>query len=468
MDRKVQDSIYYNQLRMSSQEIEELDSKYPTYSSEFNIPTFKSLDISNSNDGVIYLCGNSLGLMPKSTRKAINDELDAWSSRGVESHFNHPDEKLTCWMNIDLPVVPQLAPIIGGLENEVAIMGSLTSNLNALIIAFYKPQGNKTKILFEKNSFPSDYYAIYNQIKLKGLNPEENIIQIEPRKNEYYIRTEDILRIIEDQKDEIALVMLPGIQYYTGQLFDIAQITKVSKELGLVIGWDLAHAVGNVELELHNWGVDFATWCSYKYLNSGPGGISGIFIHEVHGNNKQDEYIPRLAGWWGNDSSKRFQMLENFEPIKGALGFRQSNPSVIDVVSLKTSLEIFTKAGGIKPLRLKSIELTNLLEKLLKKSKYYVTPIESFQLSSKDKKFTIITPQDSNQRGAQLSLLFFPQCSEDKEGLMGQIFEKLRKGGVIGDERRPDVIRLAPIPLYTEFKDVVKAVEVLNNAFEQI
>ncbi|ODQ60676.1 hypothetical protein WICANDRAFT_29082 [Wickerhamomyces anomalus NRRL Y-366-8] len=457
---------------MSFEQAQALDNEYPVLSSDFNIPTFKSVGLkptktANEDDQVTYLCGNSLGLMPKSTKDAILNELDAWSARGVESHFNHPTS--TCWMDIDLPVVPKLAPIVGALEEEIAIMGSLTSNLNALMVAFYKPIGSKTKILFEKNSFPSDYYAIYNQIKLKGLDPKENMIQLKPRLGDaYYIKTQDILDTIEQNHEKIAMVLLPGIQYYTGQLFDIAKITSFAKKYDIIVGWDLAHAVGNVPLKLHDWGVDFATWCSYKYLNSGPGGVSGIFVNTAHGSNVEDEYIPRLAGWWGNNSTKRFQMLENFEPIKGALGFRQSNPSVVDVVSLKSSLEIVEKFGGIGKLREKSIKLTNFLEHALQNSRYYITPEESFDKTSDFPEFTILTPESSDERGAQLSLLFFPRTSETRKGIMDEIFNYLRDNGVICDERRPDVIRLAPVPLYNTFADVYKAVQVLESAFEHL
>ncbi|CCH41608.1 Kynureninase 1 [Wickerhamomyces ciferrii] len=455
------------------EEIQTIDKNFPNLSQDFQIPTFKSLGLSTNESQITYLCGNSLGLMPTQTRKAINDELDAWSQRGVESHFSHPGSETqgkTNWMDIDLPCIPKLSPIVGSLDSEIAIMGSLTSNLNALMVAFYQPQGSKTKILFEKNSFPSDYYAIFNQIKLKNLDPLENIIQLEPKEGEYHLRTQDILDTIEANHKELALIMLPGIQYYTGQFFDIEKITKFAKKFNIIVGWDLAHAVGNVPLHLHDWNVDFATWCSYKYLNSGPGGISGIFIHEIHGKIDEDNYKPRLSGWWGNNSSKRFQMLEKFEPIEGALGFRQSNPSVIDVVSLNSSLDIFNKAGGIQKLRNKSILLTNLLEKLLKSTKYYISPKDSFTLNSNELKFTIITPESPLERGAQLSLLFFPRTNVEigEPGIMDKIFSSLRNQGVIGDERRPDVIRLAPIPLYNSAKDVQKAVDSLVKAFEEL
>ncbi|CDR44663.1 CYFA0S15e01178g1_1 [Cyberlindnera fabianii] len=451
------------------EEAKSLDTKFETFTSEFAVPTFKTLGIKppkghSSDDKLTYLCGNSLGLMPLQTRRAINDELDAWSARAVESHFNHPgkDVGLTPWMDIDLPVVPLLAPVVGAKETECAIMGSLTANLNALMVAFYKPSGQRRKILFEKGSFPSDYYAIYNQIRLKDGNPDEDMIQLEPRQGEYTLRTEDILKAIEDNKDTLALCMLPGIQYYTGQLFEIKTITEFAHKYdGIVVGWDLAHAVGNVPLKLHDWGVDFAVWCSYKYLNAGPGAISGIFVHEKHGEHVDGgDHMARLAGWWGNNAAKRFQMLENFEPISGALGFRQSNPSVIDVVAVKSSLQLFKKFGGVDKLREKSLELTGFLEKLLKSSKYYVAPGGKTEGSC----FTILTPEDPLQRGAQLSLLFFPSTSKSHPGIMEQVFDSLRSKGVLGDERRPDVIRLAPVPMYNTFTDCVICAEALEQA----
>ncbi|KAH3680320.1 hypothetical protein WICMUC_000387 [Wickerhamomyces mucosus] len=451
---------------MSLEKAIELDLKHPSYHKEFNVPTFQSMGISQSKDDIIYFCGNSLGLMPKSTRQAINDELDAWSARAVESHFRHPGEPegKTSWVDIDLPTVPLIAPIVGANEDEVAVMGSLTSNLNALIIAFYQPKHKKRKILFEKGSFPSDYYAIYNQIKLKDLDPEDCILQLSPKENEYYLKTEDILKTIEEKHTEIALLLLPGIQYYTGQLFDIEKITAFAKKFDIIVGWDLAHAAGNVILKLHDWDVDFATWCSYKYLNAGPGGISGIFINSKHNTNEVD-YKPRLAGWWGNNSKKRFQMLEKFEPIPSALGFRQSNPSVIDVVSLQNSLKIFQNVR-IEELRAKSLELTKYLEELLIKSKYYIPPAESFNTDKIG--FTIITPSNPNERGAQLSLLFLPSTTESKEGIMEKINGYLNSNGVICDERRPDVIRFAPVPLYNTFEQVYRSVTVLNKAFDEI
>ncbi|GMM33510.1 kynureninase [Saccharomycopsis crataegensis] len=466
-----------------SQTAKELDAKYPTHRSEFNIPTFKSLGIKNSKfepaTESTYFCGNSLGLMPKQTRKYLNDELDNWSGKAVEAHFDHPK---TCWMNIDFPVVPLLAPLVGGKETEVGVMSTLTSNLNTLLAVFYKPNGKRSKILFEKGAFPSDYYAFLNQIKLhekdisggmREFKPEDHLLQLEPEKNSYYLKTSDILKAIEQHHDEIALVCLPGIQYYSGQLFEIKLITNAAKKYGLTVGWDLAHVVGNVPLELHDWGVDFACWCSYKYLNSGPGGIGGYFIHEQYSTNTT---LPRLAGWWGNNETERFQMKEVFNPINTALGFRQSNPSVIDVVALHSSLDVFksvSPTGDMSEsrsiLREKSIELTKFLEKILTSSKYYLKPEDTFPNTEITKPlFTIITPNDPTQRGAQLSLLFFPLSQISEKNVMEMTFEKIRSSGIIGDERRPNVIRLAPAPLYNTFQEIVYIGEKLNEALDEI
>ncbi|KAG7844690.1 hypothetical protein KL941_003430 [Ogataea angusta] len=441
---------------MVSDEAAALDAEYECHADEFTFPTFESMGLDGPADQkVTYLCGNSLGLMPKNLPRAVNAELDAWAARAVESHFRHPHEKDggTPWMDIDLPVVPLLAPVVGAKPSEVACMGTLTMNLNSLLCAFYKPTKEKYKIVFEKGAFPSDYYALLNMVKLHGFT-ESALIQLEPRPNEFTLRTEDILNTIEDQSESIALVCLPGIQYYTGQYFEIEKITAFAHAKNCVVGWDLAHAVGNVELKLHDWDVDFAAWCSYKYLNSGPGAIGGIFVHEKHC--RPD--VPRLAGWWGNDAGERFKMLEQFRPIESALGFRQSNPSVLDVVSLKSSLETMHKCGGIEKLRAKSIQLTNFLERLLHASPYYRDVGES--RSTTDPHFIILTPSEPNQRGAQLSLLFRPDDAMEK------VFMYMNSHGVICDERRPNVIRLAPAPSYNTFADCVRCVTLLNKSFQ--
>ncbi|CAK9435774.1 uncharacterized protein LODBEIA_P04660 [Lodderomyces beijingensis] len=448
---------------------EKLDKIYPTHAHLFHIPTFETLGIENANfhptTPSIYLCGNSLGLMPKQTRRAITEQLDAWSARAVESHFNHPTG--TNWVDVDLPLVHLLAPIVGCNEREVCAMGSLTSNLNALLIHFYKPQGRRTKILFEKHAFPSDYYAFLNMVQLFGYD-ESHLIQVEvdaaPGKT--YLETESILRVFDAHADEVALVCFPGIQYYTGQLFDMERITHYvkHKQPEVVVGWDLAHAVGNVELHLHEWGVDFAAWCSYKYLNSGPGAIAGIYVHEKHTvDNTHKKYTPRLAGWWGNNSEDRFKMLEKFDPIASALSYRQSNPSVIDCVALQSSLQIFEHVGGVATLRRKSLDLTRFLWDILVESKYYIPQNE---INETKFGFKILTPKDPQQRGSQLSLLFQPHRDDKRENVMERVFEHLHRHAIICDERRPDVIRLAPLPLYNTFNETLVAATRLFEALE--
>lgn len=438
-----------------------LDSQFPTYKDKFVIPTFQSLGISAADhspqESSIYFCGNSLGLMPKATRKALDDELDAWGERGVESHFNHPGEGAgkTSWVDIDLPLVPLLAPIVGALNSEVAAMGSLTANLNALLMSFYKPTASRTKILFEKQAFPSDYYAFLNMVKLHGYD-ESHLVQLTVPEGSTYLDTENILQTIESHKNDVALVCLPGIQYYTGQFFDIERITRAAQAHGITVGWDLAHAVGNVPLYLHDWNVDFAAWCSYKYLNSGPGAIGGIFVHEKYSkNNSKEDFAPRLAGWWGNNAADRFKMLEIFDPIQTALSYRQSNPSVLDCVALKASLEIFSEVGGVETLRQKSIELTNYMEKLLVQSKYFLKA----DCDSSAFGFKILTPSNPDERGSQLSILFQPHHDDKTHNFMENVNEYLHDNGIICDERRPDVIRLAPVALYNTFAEVALVVQ---------
>lgn len=456
---------------MSLEEAQKLDAQFPTHRDAFEVPTFKTLGIKNpefsENSPSTYLCGNSLGLLPKSTRNALNEELNAWGERAVESHFRHPgeDRGLTSWVDIDLPLLPLVAPIVGAHNNEVAVMGSLTANLNALLIHFYKPQGQKTKILFEKHAFPSDYYAFLNMVKLHGYD-ESHLVQLEPQNGKTYLETDFVLLQIEAHKTDLALVLLPGIQYYTGQFFAIEKITTHAKNLGITVGWDLAHAVGNVPLKLHDWNVDFAAWCSYKYLNSGPGAIAGIFVHEKHTkDNTKDNFAPRLAGWWGNNPEDRFKMLESFDPINSALSYRQSNPSVIDVVAVKASLEVFQKAGGVEKLREKSIVLTNFLEKLLTGSRFY-KPQDDTNTSTLG--FKILTPLVESERGAQLSVLFTPHYEDSSRNIMERVNTYLHEQAIICDERKPDVIRFAPVPLYNTFEETYTAVLRLFEALDKI
>ncbi|KAF5100871.1 hypothetical protein D0Z03_000723 [Geotrichum reessii] len=448
-----------------------LDTKFPSHAEHFNIPTLKSLDLRKANDSYAlnkstYFCGNSLGLMPKATHLAVTAELDAWADQGVVSHFRRPDGREP-WVSIDDPVQPLLAPLLLGADaaaanaSEVTIMNTLTGNLHTMLSAFYKPTAARYKILFEAKAFPSDIYAFQGQVKLHGFEIDDALIPLAPRDGEYTLRTEDIVKAIEAQGDQIAIVLFSAIQFYTGQFFDIETITRAGKAKNCVVGWDLAHAAGNVPLKLHDWDVDFAVFCSYKYLNAGPGGIGGIYVHERHTKPGSDA-LPRLAGWWGNNPSTRFQMLEEFDPIPGAAGFRMSNPSVLNTVCIRASLELFQQAGGIDVLRERSLSLTGYLCALLESSSYY-QPIAAAETSTKPG-FTIITPSDPVQRGAQLSLLFFPLGS----GLMQKVFSHLEHAGIIGDERQPDVIRLAPNHFYNTHDEVLTVVETIDELFNSL
>ncbi len=454
-----------------------LDEKYGNHQELFVFPTFSSMGLKigdlteeqvsrgkTQESPINYLCGNSLGLMPKTTVAAVDNELRAWGLRGVEAHFRHPmkEKGLTDWVDIDLPAIPYLAKIVGAQECEVACMGTLTMNLNSLLSSFYRPTRDRYKILFERHAFPSDYYAMLNQVKLQG-HQENALIQLSSRKGEFGLRTEDILAELDKEGDSIAVVCFSGIQYYTGQYFDIERITEAAHKKGCIVGWDLAHAFGNVELQLHNWNVDFAAWCSYKYMNSGPGAIGGIFVHERHV--KAERWRARPAGWWGNRAENRFDMKEHFEPSKSALSFRQSNPSVIDVVSLVSALKTFEKCGEITVLRRKSKTLTSYLEKMLKSSKYYT---EHDNIPRDRPFFTIITPSNPEQRGAQLSLFVGPEDLDHRGNVMPLVFDYLNNHGVICDDRKPNVIRIAPVPSYNSFLDCFECVRVLNKAFEEV
>lgn len=340
-------------------------------------------------------------------------------------------------------------------------MGTLTANLHLMMSAFYKPTPNRYKILCEGKAFPSDQYAFTSQAVFHGYDPKDAIVELFPREGEFTLRNSDILDVIAKQGSSIALVIFSGVQYYTGQWFPMKEIAKAAQEQGCICGWDLAHAIGNVPLSLHDWNVDFAVWCSYKYLNSGPGGIGGLFVHEKWESNR----APQFAGWWGHDAATRFQMPPDFSPIPGAQGFQQSNPSVLATVSLLGSLQVFRQVGMMRPLRERSVLLTAHLEVLLRQTGFYVPPDEAAKHSANGPpRFTIITPEERESRGAQLSLLFLPTMSD----VMERILSYLESAGVIGDERRPDVIRLAPTPLYNTTRDCENAAEALKRAFEAI
>ncbi len=369
-----------------------------------------------------------------------------WDHRsGVNGHFDHSYNRP--WVSIDTNVIDETARIVGAKPCEVAIMNSLTANLHFLMIAMYTPNKDRFKILMETKAFPSDYFAIESQVKLHGLDPKDAIICLEPRDGEHVIQTQDILDIIQKEGHSIALVMMGGVQYYTGQYFEMEKITKAAQEQGCMVGFDLAHAVGNVPVQLHDWGVDFACWCTYKYLNSGPGSIGGAFIHEKHAN---DFERTRLLGWWGTDPSTKFQMCHEFKPIPGPMGYRLSNPCVLAVVSLLGSLKVFGKTS-MTELREKSLRLTGYLESRLNDISSHF---------SAQKPFKIITPTDPEQRGCQLSLLF------QEPVLMEFVFAELQKKAIICDERRPSVIRISPAPLYNTFQDVYVCTEAIRDALE--
>ncbi|KAL8284218.1 hypothetical protein RQP46_004967 [Phenoliferia psychrophenolica] len=422
----------------------------------------------------VYLAGNSLGCMPRSTPDMIAEELSVWRKRGVLAHVEHPLDR--AWVSIDDIVTPFLAEIVGANPSEVACMGSLTANLHALFTSFYKPTPRRHKIMYEGKAFPSDIYAFASQVSLHDY-PPSSLLPVDPLPGEFTIRTSEILKIIEEQGDSIAIICFGAVQYYSGQYFDLKAITDAGHAKGCLVAFDCAHAVGNVELKLHEWGVDFAAWCSYKYLNAGPGAIAGIYVHERH------EKHDRLQGWWGHDLKTRFAMPSTFSPTPGASGWQFSNPSVLDVIALRSALDSFRHAKRIPPtamigghiasaapilgaLREKSIDLTSYLELLLKADSHYVPPEEILHQPSAAEKpgrvcFTIITPADHERRGAQLSLLFHP------EEAMLPIFERLREGGVLGDERKPGVIRLAPVPLYNTWADVLAATTEFAKALEE-
>jgi kynureninase len=396
-----------------------LDSVNPvrTFRSRFHIPK------TPEGDETIYLTGNSLGLQPKTTRKYIEEELEDWASLGVEGHLRarHP------WLPYHEFVTEPMARVVGALPTETVVMNSLTVNLHLMLVSFYRPSGERRKIVIEKGAFPSDQYAIESQLNFHGFG-KESLIELTPREGEATLRTEDIVETIERHGDEVALVMMGGVNYYTGQAFDMRAITDAGHRVGAVVGFDLAHAAGNLELRLHDWDVDFAVWCSYKYLNTGPGGIAGAFVHERHAHAFD---LPRFAGWWGHNKQTRFLMGPDFDPLPGAEGWQLSNPPIFQLAALRASLEIFDEAG-IANLRAASIELTGHLEKLLKN-------IDNGRIS-------IITPTDPAQRGCQLSIRV---TDADKN-----LFEAITARGIIADWREPDVIRVAPVPLYNTREDI--------------
>lgn len=392
-----------------------------------------------NGEEAIYFCGNSLGLQPKSVKDYLAKELDNWGELAVDGHFTGED----AWMFIRQKSKPILAEIVGAHQHEVVAMNNLTTNLHFLLVSFYQPKGNRTKIICEAGAFPSDQYVLESQVKFHGLNPDETIIELIPREGEHTLRTEDILKRIEETGDELALVMMGGLQYYTGQLFDMKSITEAAQAVGAYAGFDLAHAAGNAPLKLHDWGVDFATWCSYKYMNSGPGNVSGIFVHERFADNNN---LPRFAGWWGHEEQKRFLMEKGFIPMHGADGWQVANSNVLALAAHQASLDIFREAGFVN-LRKKSELLTSYLEFLIHK------------ISGDSGVLEIITPGTASDRGCQLSLLIH------KGGKA--VFDTWYGQGVVGDWRNPNVIRLAPTPLYNSYLDVYRFGKILEKSLHE-
>ncbi|MEJ2881668.1 kynureninase [Pedobacter sp. GR22-6] len=386
----------------------------------------------------IYLCGNSLGLQPKSAKQYVEEQLGNWQNHAVEGWF----EGDSPWMFYHKTLKELMAPIVGASPQEVCPMNTLTVNLHLLMVSFYRPSGGRFKIIMEAGAFPSDQYAIESQVRFHGYDPREAIIEVAPRSGEYTLRTEDILKAIADQGEEIALVLFGGVNYFTGQWYDMPAITKAGHEAGAIVGFDLAHAAGNVPLKLHDWDIDFACWCSYKYQNSGPGGISAIFVHEKH---FQDEQMQRFAGWWGYQEAQRFKMTKGFVPEAGADGWQVSCTQVIPMSLYYASLRIFEKAGFIEPLREKSIQLSAYL--------FYV--IGEVNKSLGEEQYQIITPATAADRGAQVSIVAKYKAKE--------VFNALMANNVLGDWREPNVIRLSPVPLYNSFEDVYTTGEHLLN-----
>lgn len=389
-----------------------------------------------SGEECIYLCGHSLGLQPKSVHSYLQQELADWAELGVEGHFHAKNP----WMPYHRLLTQQTAALVGAEEGEVVVMNSLTVNLHLMMVSFYRPSAKRHKILMERGAFPSDQYAVQSQIRFHGLDPALSIIELTPREGEFCIRDEDIAACIEREGDSIALILLGAVNYATGQLFDLASITKIGQQRGCIVAFDLAHAVGNVPLHLHEWGADFAVWCSYKYLNGGPGCVGGCFVHERHA---QERDIRRFAGWWGHDEKARFQMAPEFHPMPGADGWQVSNPPILALAPLRASMEIFAEAG-IERLRAKSVSLTGYMEFLLQ------------QIAST--KFSVITPCERDRRGAQLSICL----PVEGHGLC----DRMAASGVIGDWREPDTFRVAAVPLYNSYSDVYRFVQRFSAALQ--
>ncbi|RYE57957.1 MAG: kynureninase [Sphingobacteriales bacterium] len=396
-----------------------------------------------NNKEFIYLCGNSLGLQPKVAREVLDLQLHNWQNLAVEGWF----EGDSPWMYYHKELKKLIAPIVGAKPSEVCPMNTLTVNLHLLMVSFYQPNATRFKIIMEAGAFPSDQYAIESQVRFHGYDPSVAIIEVQPREGEYTLRTEDILLAIEENSDELALVLFGGINYFTGQWFDMPAITQAGQKAGALVGFDLAHAAGNVPLSLHDWNIDFACWCSYKYQNAGPGGISGIFVHEKHFKNTT---LNRFAGWWGYQENTRFKMEKGFIPEVGADGWQVSCTQVMPMALYHASLQLFEKAGFISPLREKSKALTG----------YLLYIINEINMLIGYEQFKVITPKEENYRGAQVSIIV--------KNNGRAFFDTLVENNVLGDWREPNVIRLSPVPMYNSFEDVYRTGELILSLSKSI
>ncbi|CAN5824290.1 kynureninase [soil metagenome] len=408
----------------------EIDQKDPlrSFREKFYIPMINGKES-------IYFTGNSLGLQPRTTQDHVLNELEDWANYGVEGHFHAKNP----WVTYHEMFPELLSEIVGGLPEEIVVMNQLTVNLHILMTTFYRPTKERYKIICEAKAFPSDQYAFASQALIHGLDPSNTIIEISPKEGDHTLQTAAILEAIKEHGNETALVLFSGVNYYSGQVFDMEAITKATHEAGAYCGFDLAHAAGNIKLKLHDWDADFGCWCSYKYLNSGPGGVAGVFIHQRH---VTDTKLLRLAGWWGQNKSNRFKMEKDFDPIPTAEGWQLSNAPVLSMAAHKASLEIFQEAG-----------IDNLIAKGKSLSDYLIFILNEINKKAPEKIIDIITPVDESERGCQVSMLML------KNGKT--IFEALKKEGVIADWREPNVIRVAPVPLYNNFEDLFKFGEII-------
>jgi kynureninase len=383
----------------------------------------------NSDEECIYLCGHSLGLQPRTVRSYLEQELRDWAQLGVKAHFHGKNP----WLPYHRLLTQQTAALVGAEASEVVLMNSLTVNLHLMMVSFYRPTTRRYKILIERGAFPSDQYAVQSQLRFHDLDPRSSLIELTPRDGEFCIRDRDIAALIEREGDSIALILLGAVNYATGQAFDLAAITQAGHRKGCIVAFDLAHAAGNIPLHLHDWGPDFCVWCSYKYLNGGPGCVAGCFVHQRHACSRG---APRFAGWWGHDEKTRFQMEPEFHAMAGAEGWQLSNPPILALAPLRASMEIFSEAG-MECLRAKSISLTGYMEFLLR-----LNP---------SPKFSVITPSEEGRRGAQLSIRLPQQGRE--------LCDRLTEEGIIGDWREPDTFRVAAVPLYNSYQDVYRFVQ---------